>query len=446
MEFYRKLTPTKIIILGYVIIILTGAFLLTLPFSARSGQSTPFINALFTATSATCVTGLVVYDTYAYWTTFGQGVILFLIQIGGLGFLTLGVMVSILTRRRIGLKQRIMMQESISVPQTGGIVRLTRFVFKVTMLLEGAGAILLALRFCPRVGLGKGIYFGLFHSISAFCNAGFDLLGEKAPFSSLTHYINDPVVNIVIMMLIVIGGLGFLVWEDLSKNRWHVRKYKLQTKIVLSTTGILIIVGAALLFLLEVNGSAYAGMSLGEKILASFFQAITPRTAGFNTVSIASLTHASIQLLIILMIIGGSPGSTAGGIKTTTLALSFFCVRSTLRKEQSLQCFHRRLSGDMVRNAFTVVVLYLFFFLSGAMVISTVENVPILSTLFETASAIGTVGLTMGITPELCTLSKLILVFLMYFGRVGCLTIIFSFYDNHSVVPSQMPLEHIAIG
>ena len=446
MEFYRKLTPTKIIILGYLAIILTGAFLLTLPFSARSGQSTPFINALLTATSATCVTGLVVYDTYTYWTTFGQGVILFLIQIGGLGFLTMGVMVSIVTRRRIGLRQRISMQESISVPQTGGIVRLTRFVFSVTMLLEGIGAILLAFRFSPRMGLGKGIYFGLFHSISAFCNAGFDLMGEKTPFSSLSSYINDPVVNIVIMMLIVIGGLGFFVWEDLCRNRWHIKKYRLQTKVVLSTTAILIFVGAGLLFMLEVNGSAYAGMSMWEKVIASFFQAITPRTAGYNTVPIASLTQTSLQLIIILMIIGGSPGSTAGGIKTTTLALAFFCVRSTFKKEQSLQCFHRRVSNETVKNAFTILLLYLFLFISGAMVISTIESLPILSTLFETASAIATVGLTMGITPGLCSISKLVLIFLMYFGRVGCLTIIFAFYDNHAAVPSQMPLENIAVG
>lgn len=444
--FWRKITPTKFLTLGYLVIILAGALLLMLPFSTRSGQGTPFFDALFTSASATCVTGLVIYDTYTYWSGFGQAVILFLIQIGGLGFVTLAIAVTTFTKRKIGLKQRCVMQESIAAPQMGGIVRLTRFVFYGTLSCEIAGALVLSFRLCPLFGFTKGIYFSVFHSISAFCNAGFDLMGALEPSSSLTRFSGDPLINLPVMFLIVIGGLGFFVWEDLWHHRHHWNQYRLHTKTVLAATGLLIVVSGVLFFFLEANGAAFDGESTGEKILASLFQAITPRTAGFNTVQLTKLNGASIFLTIALMLIGGSPGSTAGGIKTTTAALFVLDVASMWRKSPSIEYFKRRVDHDVLRNASTVLTLYLFFIGLSTMLISWVEGVTMTESMFESVSAIGTVGLSLGITPALHVPSKLILTFLMYFGRVGCLTILYSIADSRSAAPSKMPLERIVVG
>ena len=441
-----RLTTTKIIAAGYFGVILAGALLLTLPIASKAGTWTPFVDALFTATSATCVTGLIVYDTFTHWTLLGQLILLVLIQIGGLGFMTMALSISTFTRHKIGLKERYIMQESIAAPQMGGIIRIVRFTVTATLIFEGTGALLLATRFIPQFGFGKGLYYSIFHSISAFCNAGFDLMGTIEPLSSLTSYSGDVVVNVTIMLLIVIGGFGFIAWEDIWHNRFRFKKNRLQTKIVLVTTLLLIFSGALLLFLLEYNGEAYAGKSLLDKILSSFFQSVSPRTAGFNTVNLSILKESSIVLIILLMLIGGSPGSTAGGIKTTTIAVLALCAHSVLRRRNSVQVFKRRLADEVVKNAVTIFFIYLFLFLGSSLFISAYEGISFLTAAFEAGSAIATVGLTLGITSQLSTVSHLLLIFLMYFGRVGCLTLLYAFMDPNITTPGQMPLEKVAVG
>ena len=442
----NRITPAQIIMLGFLFLILTGTLLLMLPFATRSGRPASFWDALFSAVSATCVTGLVVHDTYTYWSVFSQGVLLTLIQVGGMGVVTMAVAVSIFTGRKIGLKQRIVMQESISAPQMGGIVRTTSFILKATLLLEGAGAALLALRFCPQMGLLKGLWFSVFHAVSAFCNAGFDLMGVTAPFSSLTAYVGDPLVNLPIMSLIVIGGLGFLVWSDLRQNRLHFRAYRLQTKLVLTTTLILLVLPAAYFFFYEFTLPAWEGMTMGERFLASLFQSVTPRTAGFNTVDLTLLQGPSVLIMTLLMLIGGSPGSTAGGFKTTALAMLFLCIRAAFQRRDSVQGFQRRIPPEVLRHTVSLLTLYITFFLAGGILICCMDGVSLTAALFECASAVGTVGLSLGITGELSLSSRFILILLMYFGRVGGLTMLYAVASNHAPVPAQLPQEKIAVG
>lgn len=439
-------SPMKIIMWGYMGIILIGAVLLMLPISSREGIVTPPVDAIFTAASATCVTGLVVRDTFTYWSGFGQGVLLLLIQVGGIGFMTFALAAIMLAKKKIGLRERYTMQESVGAPQVGGIVRMTRFILSGTLLFEGAGALLLALRFCPRLGLLEGMYYAVFHSVSAFCNAGFDLFGRFEPYSSLEDFSGDFIVNTVIAALIVIGGLGFFVWEDIHKNRLNFRRYRLHSKLVIVTTGVLILGGAVLLFLFENGGELLAGKSLYEKLLICLFQSISPRTAGFNTVPVAGLSNASLLLIIILMVIGGSSGSTAGGIKTTTFSVLSLSVLSEFKKKKSIECFMRRVDDATTRRACCVMMLYLFLCLSAALAISALDGTGLKETLFETASALSTVGLSMGITGELSGASHLILAFLMYCGRVGSLTLVLAFSDCREKAISQMPLEKVTIG
>ena len=444
----RKLigsSPARVLIFGYLLMILLGTLLLSLPIATRSGTAAPFIDSVFTATSATCVTGLVLQDTYTYWSYFGQGVILLLIQVGGLGLITMYIMLSIAIKRKIGLRQRIIMQESISAPRTGGIVKLTRSVFGAALILEVLGAVILAFRFCGQMGVGKGIYFAVFHSVSAFCNAGFDLMGEGGAFSSFTAYSGDAVVNVTLMVLIVIGGLGFYVWDDLWVKRLRVRKYALQTKTVLVFSAFLIIVPALIFFLME-DGSVLANRGAGEKILTSVFQAVTTRTAGFNTVDISTLGEPVLLIFCVLMMIGGSPGSTAGGLKTTTFAILFFAVRSSFKKEASIECFNRRISDDTMKRALTIIAVYLALFIVASIFIAGVEKVGIMAAMFESASAIGTVGLTTGITPQLGNGSRVIIMLLMYFGRVGCLTMLYAMAKNDTSDCSKLPIGEIALG
>lgn len=441
-----SLTPAKIVLGGFFLIILTGGILLSLPFSSRSGQATSFLDSLFTATSATCVTGLIVHDTYTYWSGFGQFVILALIQIGGMGVVTLAIVITALSGKKIGLKQRFVMQESISAPQVGGIVRMANFIVKGTICFELLGAIIMAFKFIPRVGLLKGIWFSVFHSISAFCNAGFDLMGgQTGPFSSLTGLNSSPLINVPVMSLIIIGGIGFFVWEDIRIHKWHFKYYHLQTKVVLTTTFFLIAVPALFFFFLEFNRPVWSGMPLGERIWASLFQAVTPRTAGFNTVDLSLLSSSSLLIIIILMIIGGSPGSTAGGIKTTTFALSILSIRSAYRNQESIQCFQRRIPYYILRNAIAILTLYLTLFLAVSFLISWSDSVSMMQASFETASAIGTVGLTLGITPHLSPFSKILLMILMYFGRVGGLTMLYALTINKKL-PVTLPQERITVG
>ena len=442
-RFYKiNKSPFRVIILGFFLVILTGSLLLMLPFSTRQGVVTPFLDALFTATSAVCVTGLVIYDTATYWSIFGQTVIILLIQVGGLGVVTVAGAFAILSGRRIDLMQRSTMQEAIAAPRVGGIVRLIGFILRTTLIIELLGAALLFPTFFSEFGLLQGIWYSLFHSISAFCNAGFDLMGIKGPFSSLMSYAGDPVVSLVIALLIVVGGIGFLTWDDIRTNRWRFYKYRMQSKVILTVTGILIMLPTLYFFFFE-----FSQAPMGERLLLSVFQSITPRTAGFNTADLTALSETGQSIITVLMLIGGSPGSTAGGMKTTTVAVLLAGALAVFGRRENAQFFHRRVSSDTMCQASTILMMYLVLFLTGGFVISKVESLPILVCLFETASAIGTVGLTLGITPGLQPVSISILTVLMFFGRVGGLTLIYAALSHHGVsAVAKYPQERITVG
>ena len=436
----------RIIPVIFLIIIFVGTLLLMLPAASKSGEGTGFTDALFTATSATCVTGLVRFDTCTHWSTFGQVVILCLIQTGGIGFMSIPLWLVSLTGHKIGLNSRVLMQNSISAPQVGGVVRLTRFLLLGTFVMEGLGALLLSAVFIPKYGPGKGIYYSVFHAISAFCNAGFDLMGGEQQFSSLVTMGNNWYLNLVIMILIIVGGLGFFVWRDLVVTRFHFKKCKLHTKIVLTTSIILIIAGAAIIFLMEFGEIGTQGKSIPEQMLNAVFQSVTARTAGFNTVDLTKLTEGSIFMMIMLMLVGGSPGSTAGGMKTTTIAVLTISIISIFRRKKSEEAFGRRMEEGVLRSSACVFMIYLFLISASAMLISKLENVTMLTALFETTSALGTVGLTLGITSQLGMLSKLLLALLMFVGRVGSLTILMAFSSPKRMVASKLPLEKVQIG
>ena len=438
---HNHITSFQIIILGFFSIIIIGSLLLMLPFATKEAGGATLGDALFTATSAVCVTGLVVRDTATYWSAFGQGVILLLIQIGGMGIVTVAVSVAAVSGKKIGLMQRSTMQEAISAHHVGGIVRLTKFILKTALFIELGGAALLAYPFCRDFGFPKGIWYALFHSVSAFCNAGFDLTGAKEPFSSLTSYSSDVLVNITVIMLIVIGGIGFLTWEDIKNNKWHIRRYRMQSKVILSVTGILIVLPALYFFFGE-----FSDKPMGERILSSLFQSVTPRTAGFNTASLADMSQTGQMLVIILMLIGGSPGSTAGGMKTTTFAVLLASALSVFRRHEHTHFFKRRITEVAVKNAATVFLMYLVLFLGGGMIISRIENIPLLTSVFETASAIGTVGLSLGITARLGAVSRIILTVLMFLGRVGGLTLVFAATMGARANTPKYPQEKITVG
>lgn len=437
----RRLSSFQIIILGFAGVILFGALLLMLPISTTAGCVTPFNETLFTATSAVCVTGLVVQDTGSYWSTFGQAVILVLIQIGGLGVVTVAASFALLSGRKISLMQRSTMKDAISAPKVGGIVRLTRFILRGTFLIELLGALAMLPAFFRDYGW-RGIWMAVFHSISAFCNAGFDILGtENNLYPSLTGYAGSPVINITIMLLIVIGGIGFLTWDDVCENKWRFHRYRMQSKVILVTTFALIVLPALLFFFVD-----FDALPLGERIQAALFQSITPRTAGFNTVTLDAMSGASQGVMILLMLIGGSPGSTAGGMKTTTLAVLVANAAATFRRRESAQFFGRRVDCGAVKTAATILMMYLALFFGGAAFISVYENLPLSACLYETASAVGTVGLTLGITPQLRIPSQIVLITLMYLGRVGGLTLIYAALSGKKATVAKLPQEQITIG
>ena len=435
-----RLTTSQSIILGFFSMILLGTFLLMLPFSSRAGVATPFSDALFTATSAVCVTGLVVYDTAAYWSVFGQTVIIILIQIGGMGVITVAASFALISGRRISLMQRSTMQEAISAPKVGGIVRLTSFIIRISLLIELLGAAAMAPVFCRDFG-PKGLWMALFHSISAFCNAGFDLMGTSMPFSSLTGYTADPVINVIVMLLVVIGGIGFLTWDDIRAHKLHVHQYRMQSKVILCTTAILLLFPALYFFFFE-----FSSLVPGERVLASLFQSVTTRTAGFNTADLTALSEPGRYIMIALMLIGGSPGSTAGGMKTTTIAVLFASAISTFFRKEYAHFFDRRIDDSVIKNAATILLMYLSLFFFGGLAISIIEGAPMLDCLFETASAVGTVGLTLGLTSHLGLVSRGILIVLMFFGRVGGLTLIFAALSGTAKNVSKYPQEKITVG
>ncbi len=437
----RKLSSFQIILLGFAGVILLGALILTLPISSKSHEWTSFIDALFTSTSAVCVTGLVVFDTATHWTIFGQIIILLLIQIGGMGVVTIAVSLAVASGKKIGLFSRETMKNAISAPNVSGIVRLTGFIIKGIFLIEIIGALIMLPVFCTDYG-AEGIWMAVFHSVSAFCNAGFDIMGTKSgEFTSLTHYSAQPVINITIMLLIIVGGIGFLVWEDICKHKWRIREYRTQSKLVLIVTAALIVFPAVYFFFFECGD-----LPVGERILASLFQSVTPRTAGFNTINLTAISDTGLYLMIILMLIGGSPGSTAGGMKTTTIAVLFSSAFSVFRKKDNAEVMKRRIDDETVKTASAVFLMYIILFLVGGMAISTIENLPITSCLYETASAVGTVGLTLGITPTLGSASKMILIMSMFFGRVGGLTLIYAAFGANKKQVAKLPADTIAVG
>lgn len=442
----RGLSSFQLITMGFFAVIMLGALFLTLPISTVDGRGAPFLDALFTATSATCVTGLIVHNTATYWTGFGQFVILTLIQIGGMGVVTLAVAITVLSGKKIGLMQRSTMQEAISAHQMGGIVRLTGFIVRGILLLELLGALVMFPAFAQDFGGKRGAWYAVFHSISAFCNAGFDLLGTKQPYISLVEYMGSPVIIITIASLIIIGGIGFMTWDDMKTHKWKLQKYKLQSKIILVTTALLLLLPAMFFYFYEFSQTQWADLTRQEKLLGAFFQSVTPRTAGFNSVDLTRFSEPGQMLLVALMLIGGAPGSTAGGMKVTTLAVLCMTAAAVFRRRESAQGFGRRIAGDTVRNAATISLLYISLCFLGAFTISTIENLPMVTSLFETASAIGTVGLTLGVTPQLGAASRLILIGLMFVGRVGGLTLVFTALNKKSVVVSKLPQERITVG
>lgn len=446
-SMWQSISPMKLILGGYCLIIVIGTLLLSLPMATRGAGSTPISDCFFTATSATCVTGLIRYDTFTHWTMFGQLVILGMIQIGGIGFMTVAILVMVAAKRKISLSQRSIMQNSISAPQIGGIVRMTKFIALGTMTLELLGAFFLAFSFIPRFGKAKGIYFSIFHSISAFCNAGFDLMGgTTGEYSSLTGVVGDWYVNVVVMALIFLGGLGFFVWHDMLSKKFHFNRFNLQSKMVLSISIVLVLLGTAVIFLLENGHEMFAGMNFGQELLASLFQSVTARTAGFNTTNLSVMTDAGIFVMICLMFIGGSTGSTAGGIKTTTFWVLCISIFTTFRRKKNVEAFGRRLEENITRTASCVFMTYLLLTVTVAVIISAVEELPLLTTLFESVSAMATVGLTLGITPSLSMVSKLLLAFLMLCGRVGSITMLLAFSSEKRVTNSRLPLEKIQVG
>lgn len=442
---YLKMSHVQIIALGFFIIIMTGTILLMLPVSTKNGQGATFLEALFTATSASCVTGLVVCDTSTYWTIFGQGVILAMIQIGGLGFMTIATMFFLILRKRVHLRGRELLTESISVSQVGGIMRLAKKILLGTFLIEGIGALLLMIRFVPLYGR-QGIWMSVFHSVSAFCNGGFDLMGQHTgAYSSLTFFVDDWLVNLVIMALIVIGGVGFIVWDDILTYKFAIKKYHLHSKIVLWMSSVLIF-GGALLFLIVEKNATGAGLSPGDQVLAALFDSVTARTAGFNTVDTAGLSDAGKLLTIALMFIGGSPGSTAGGVKTTTIVVLLLYSFSYMRSNRSTSIFGRSLEDDALRKASAVFFTNLMLALSVTILISSIQKLPVLDILFETFSAIGTVGMSTGLTRELNDIARVLIIFLMYCGRVGSLSFANALAGKRKTAPVKNAVEKITIG
>lgn len=441
------MSAQSLIALGFLLIILIVTALLMLPVSSAAGTMTDPLTALFTATSAVCVTGLVVVDTATHWSLFGKAVLLIGIQIGGLGVMTVIALVSMLLGQRIGLRQRTLLQESVASLHIGGIVRLVRRAMIGTALIEGTGALLLCFRFVPMLGPVRGIGYSLFHAVSAFCNAGFDLMGTiSGPYTSLESFVGDPLINLTVMALILVGGIGFFVWDDLIQSRFRWRRMQLHTRLVLLLTAALILVPTLLFYALE-RRHALAGYDVGTRLLASAFSAVTPRTAGFDTLPTAQLSDASALLTLLLMLIGGNPGSTAGGAKTTTMLMVALLAASMLRREDEVHVLGRRLEASLMRRACAIVVIYVSLALLSTLAICALQpELPLRDVLLEVFSAVDTVGMTTGITRQLGPASRLIIIALMYAGRLGSLTFAILIAHRRAPAPVQYPTGQLLIG
>ena len=442
-----NLNPARIVVTSFAVIILTGTLLLMLPAASRDGGSTDFLTCLFTATSASCVTGLILVDTWVHWSLFGQIVILAMIQLGGLGFMTVITLVSFALRRRIGLSERLIMVSTLNLNDMDGVVRVVRHALMGTFLFEAVGAVLLAPCFIPQYGLPGGVWRGIFHAVSAFCNAGFDLLGNNGAFTSLLSYNDQPVVLGTILCLIVIGGLGFFVWEDLLQNWRRPRALSLYTRMVLLLTGVLIAGGTVFFLAVEWDNPATLGnMPAWQKLLNGLFQSVTLRTAGFDSIGQGGLRDSSLAMSCILMLVGGSSGSTAGGLKTGTVGILLLAVRASLTGRSEVTARGRSIPQKRVLDAMTLTTMVLLLFLAGAMVISVADGEGFLPAAFETASALGTVGVTTGITPGLSTGSHLLLIALMFLGRVGIMSFSVAFLARSRPAKLKYPTAEFLVG
>lgn len=444
----RNLNPARIVVASFGIIILVGTLLLMLPISSRDGQSTDLVTCLFTATSASCVTGLILVDTWAHWTLFGQFVILVMIQLGGLGFMTVITTISLALHRRIGLSERLIMVSTLNLNDMDGVVRVVRHALLGTLLVEGAGAVVLSLCFFPEFGLAGGLWRGIFHAVSAFCNAGFDLLGSRGEFTSLISYNGNPVVLLTILCLIVIGGLGFFVWEDLLRHWREPKRLSFYSKLVLVMTGALILGGAVFFLGVEWDNPATLGsMPWWKKLLNALFQSVTLRTAGFDSIGQGGLRDSSLAMACILMLIGGSSGSTAGGLKTSTVGVLLLTMRAGLAGREEVTIRKRTISQRRVMTALTLTIIVAVLFLGVAMTVSLADEVPFLAAAFEAASALATVGVTVGITPGLSLFSHMILIVVMFLGRVGIMSFSVAFLARRkNAAKIRYPMADIMIG
>lgn len=437
----RGVSPFLVISITFGGLIIIGTLLLMLPMATKNGQGASLADALFTATSAACVTGLVVHNTATYWTLFGRLVILALIQIGGLGVVTVVIGIRAFRRQQIGLRERTLMQESLSASRIGGVIRSTQFIILVAGMVELCGTLLLLPVFVPQFGWWRGLGEAVFHAISAFCNAGFDLLSTNRPYQSLMAYAGNVQLNLVIMLLILIGGIGFITWIDIRNHGWHVRRYSLQSKLVLTASAVLIVVPTIYFFSCE-----FTSLPFKQRLLAALFQTVSPRTAGFNTVPLNHLTDNGKMMTIILMLAGGGTGSTAGGVKLTTVSVLFSACLAVILRQREVTAYGRRIAPSTVFRAAAIFSLYLFLLNGAAMVISGLEHLPLLTTLFECASALNTVGLTLGVTPALHLSSRMILVALMFIGRVGSLTVVFAVGSHTQKFHAHYPAETVNVG
>ncbi|MBQ7642370.1 MAG: Trk family potassium uptake protein [Clostridia bacterium] len=440
-----KLNALQFIVIGYLVTILTGSLLLSLPFAVKGGASPDFFSALFTATSATCVTGLIVADTYTHWSVFGQVVILLLIQIGGLGFMTVMTLIFLAFKKKIGVFERVVLLQSAGAFNLSGIIKLIKKIIIITFSCEAIGCVLLSFSFVPEFGFHEGLYFSLFHSVSAFCNAGFDLMGKIAPTSSFTTLYSDPLVTLTLCALIIVGGTGFLVWADIAENKLNLSKYQLHTKMVLASNFILIIIGTLVLFFTDYDG-AFKDMGLGDKLLSAFFQAVSPRTAGFNTVDYASMSESGVLATIVLMFIGGNPGSTAGGVKTTTVLVVFLNLVASAKNHRAVKAFGRSVRSALVSQANALFLTYMTAVIVCTGLILALEPYGFKEVLFEVTSAVGTVGLSFGITAGLSVISKTILILLMFAGRIGAFSLFSVFFSNARSEKITLPEGKVLIG
>jgi len=435
-----SLNAVQYLAVSFACVILVGALLLMLPIASRNGQSIPFLDALFTAASASCVTGLVLYDTWTQFTFFGQAVILLMIQVGGLSFMTVTILVSMLLGQRISLHRRSVLMDTIGALQMGGVVRLTRRALAVTAACEGVGALALMVWFCPRYGL-RGIWMSVFHAVSSFCNAGFDLLGTG---SSLTTAACEPYLNIVLMLLIIAGGMGFLVWDDALTHGRNFRRWRLHSKIAFTSTLALFLLGGVAFFIIE-GDNAFAGHTAGEKALMAAFQSVTPRTAGFNTVDLMALSESGTLLTIVLMFIGAGSGSTGGGIKVNTFSVIVLSALNRVRRKDDVELFGRRIEEKDIGKAYSTVTMYFLVCMAGCMVLC-LQGITLDDALFESISAMGTVGLTRGVTPTLPALSKLMVTLMMFAGRVGSMSVAMAITRDRPAAKRRNVAEGILIG